>query len=162
VNAADVTAVVVTRGDVPIGGLVNHIADGGFGEILVWDNGAGLLRDGYWRDIHGQYRVVTNSLPDLGAFGRYAAISYASHPVIYTQDDDCLVHEAEIEKLLAAYKPGVVAALMPDRRDPYTDTVLLGWGALFDRDLPTRAFQRWTAAGHPIDTRSFQVVGADL
>jgi hypothetical protein len=84
---------------------------------------------------------------DLGVYGRYQAIERCARPVIYVQDDDCLVDDAAIALLLAAYEPGMIVANMPESRwDDYPDSCLVGWGAVFDRDLPDQAFIRFGAS----------------
>ncbi len=53
-----------------------------------------------------------------------------------------------VAALLAAYEPGRIVANMPARfRRRYTDSCLVGFGAVFDRDLPARAFDRFKRAG---------------
>lgn len=137
----DVTAVLVTRcaadGEEVAADLLDF-----FPVTYIWDN---------------------SELIDLGAFGRYAAIFLNSTgPVIYVQDDDCMVSDADKQRLIDNYEPGVITALMPPERTDYTDTVLIGWGAIFDRDLPYQAFSRWNAAGHDMCSQEFRVVGADF
>lgn len=105
-----ISAVLVTRGDV---GLSPILASLPFDDVVIWDNS----RRG-----------------DIGVFGRYLAMAEAKHPVIYTQDDDCIVDAAAV---VAEYQPGVVTANVPvDRRSFYNDGVtLIGWGSVFDRHL---------------------------
>lgn len=71
---------------------------------------------------------------DLRVFGRYAEIYPQEGQLVYTQDDDCAV---EIQQIVSAYEPGIVVCNMPlHRRAEYTDgTALVGWGAIFDRNL---------------------------
>lgn len=124
----DVTAVLVTRGDVDLAPIVETLP---YGEIVVWDNAA---------------RPV-----DYGVFGRYVAIAEATRPLIYFQDDDCLVacHDA----LLAAWEPGYVVGNAFDdaeRLRRYAGTTLLGWGSIFEADLPGRAFAEY-ARHYPLE-----------
>ena len=68
-------------------------------------------------------------------FERYLMVEFRTDATwIYTQDDDCNV---DYKSVLAAYEPGVVTCNMPlHRRAEYTDgTALVGWGAIFDRNL---------------------------
>lgn len=135
-----VTAVVVTRGDVPLEEVLASLI---FRDVIVWDNS----------------KLET----DWGAFGRYAAVhSFGTAPVIYVQDDDCVVKPADQLRLLEAYEAGVLTALMPAERVDYKDTVLVGWGALFDRHLPAAAFRRWQGAGTGAEDEEFRVVGCDF
>lgn len=114
------TACLVTRGDCDMTAIVESLP---YDEVIVWDNSSG---------------------PDLGIYGRYAAIAHARHDVIYTQDDDLLVtcHD----DLLAEYEPGVVYCNYPE---PW-DIPWVARGALFDRQLPGIAFARYLAV-HPMD-----------
>jgi hypothetical protein len=136
----DVTAVIVTRGDCDLTRILGTLI---FDKVCVWDN--------------------SKAVSDLGAYGRYQAIQDHVHtPLAYVQDDDCIVGQAEQLRLLDEWEPGVLSAMMPPERIDYHDTVLIGWGAIFDRDLPEMAFERWRQAGHPLDTPEFQIVGADF
>jgi hypothetical protein len=94
-----------------------------YDDIVVWDN---------------------SEREDLGIYGRYAAIAEAKHDVIYTQDDDLLVtcHD----QLAAAYEPGRVLCNDPQ---PW-DIPWVARGAIFDCDLPGRAFGRYLAR-YPFD-----------
>jgi hypothetical protein len=48
--------------------------------------------------------------------------------------------------LLAAYEPGKVVCNIPARfRQRYRDSGMVGFGAIFDRDLPREAFARFAA-----------------
>lgn len=132
----DVAAVLVTRGDVDLEPIKATLP---YGEIVVWDN---------------------SRREQAYAYGRYLAIAETQAPVIYFQDDDCLV--LDHERLLAEYEPGLITANMPLERTDYIDTVLLGWGSLFDRNLPEQAFSRWQAAGYEVESEEFQRIGADF
>ena len=79
---------------------------------------------------------------DLGIYGRYAAIEEAKHDLIYVQDDDLIVtcHD----ELMQAYEPGKVLCNYPE---PW-DIPWVARGAIFHRDLPWIAFERyWEAWG---------------
>jgi hypothetical protein len=115
-----VSAVLVTRGDVDMTPVVESLP---FDDVVVWDN---------------------SEQGDACVYGRYAAIYEAKHPVIYVQDDDCVLAPESIETLLAAYEPGKIVANMPERFRPhYPDSCLVGFGALFDRALPEASFKRF-------------------
>lgn len=121
IEAADVTACLVTRGDIDMTPILNSLE--GFGEVIVWDNSEG---------------------EDLAVLGRYRAMENAIHDVIYCQDDDCVLAPESIERLLATYAPGRLAANMPRRfREHYPDSCLVGFGAIFDIGLPEHAFERY-------------------
>lgn len=89
-----------------------------FDDIIVWNNA---------------------EREDLGIYGRYAAIDEAKHDVIVTQDDDLIV--TCWDQILSAYEPGVLTVNYPQ---PW-DIPWVARGAVFDRELPGRAFQRWDA-----------------
>ena len=124
-DASQVSAVLVTRGDVDMRPIIAALP---YGEIVVWDN--------------------SKRPHDAKVFGRYLGIAEAKNQVIYVQDDDCIVRYHDL--LLDAYEPGVVVGSMPYPAEQYADTTLLGWGALFDRELPQKAFDLW-ATVHPLD-----------
>jgi hypothetical protein len=117
-----VSAVLVTRGDVDLAPIVESLAE--FGEIVIWDNA---------REI------------DLAVYGRYAALDRCTHDVVFVQDDDVLLEPVSLHRLCLNYEPGVLVANMPERfrHDFYCDHCLVGFGGLFDRDLPPTAFGRF-------------------
>lgn len=77
-----------------------------------------------------------------GVWERYEAALTAKHPVVYTQDDDCVVDFAAVVR---EYEPGRVVCNMPEwKQREYGDGIaLVGWGAIFDRDLVGPAFARY-------------------
>jgi hypothetical protein len=114
----DISAVVVTRGDVDLSPILASLP---FDDIVVWDN---------------------SKRENLTVYGRYAAIAEARNDVIYVQDDDCLV--PGIAELARRYEDGKIVANMPESHwAAYPDSALLGFGALFHRDLPDQAFERY-------------------
>lgn len=152
----NVSACLVTRGDVDMQPVIDSIPQGW--EIVVWDNGEKMVTrsDGY-------AEVAT----DLSVYGRYAAIEYASHELIYVQDDDCAVSDpaaivGEWDRVALVQEsdpagPGEVewgnhvVCNMPQefRHDFYDDHALVGFGAAFHRDAPLRAFARWWGHDFP-------------
>lgn len=117
---SDVACVIPTRGNVPLEPVLGHLP---FDDVGVWDNSTG---------------------EDLGVYGRYEAIGKVQAPIIYTQDDDVVVPLRSIDELLAAYRPGHVVCNVPAAfRQRYQDSGLVGFGAIFDRDLPAKAFSRF-------------------
>lgn len=124
-DPAQVTAVLVTMGDVDLG-EITHTMPAAY-EIVVWNN--------------------ATRPADFKVFGRYIAIREATRPVIFFQDDDCVLTPEQHQAMLDAYEPGVVTGNMirddPVWRKRYHDTTLLGWGAIFDRRLPYDAFRLW-------------------
>lgn len=122
----DIAAVLVTRGDVNMQPILDSLP---YPEVVVWDNSKRPF--------------------DCKVFGRYLGILETTKPVIYVQDDDCIVPPHAHEAMRNAYGPGEIVANMPDSHRP-DEPPMLGWGALFDRDLPWQAFQKWCPE-HPID-----------
>lgn len=154
-----VSACLATRGNVDMRPLIDSLPREW--EIIVWDNGTGLAgRVAYSKDgspFVGGFRSGWAKVSDLGVYGRYAAIEYASHDVIYVQDDDVIVSDPEsIAAEWVAMQdcdqckvdhPGPIVANMPQefRHDGYTDSCLVGFGACFHRDAPARAFKSYWA-----------------
>lgn len=121
VTPDQVTAVLVTRGDVDLTAALETLP---FDDIRIWSNATGN---------------------DLAVFGRYAGLQNC-RPVVYVQDDDCVLPAASIADLLAAYEPGHVTCNMPQawRDQPFYERhALVGFGSVFDRDLPEQAFARY-------------------
>jgi hypothetical protein len=125
IDAADVAFVLVTRGDQDITAILDAQP---FGRHVVWNNVA--------RPFNAK------------VFGRYLACLETDAPVIAVSDDDCIVRCWD--QLLAHYRPGTVIANMTRDHRP-GEPPMLGWGALFDRELPWRAFDRWFRAGWEMD-----------
>ena len=98
-----VSAVLVTRGDVDLAPILASIDAAGIDDVLVYDNSK--------RGI------------DLQVYGRYAAINMAKHETIYTQDDDCI---APVAELLAAYDGQELLVNVPAGEKPW-----VAWGAVF-------------------------------
>lgn len=121
----DIAAVLVTRGDVDLQPILDSLP---YSEVVVWNNAERPF--------------------NCKVFGRYLGILETTKPVIYVQDDDCLVRCHD--QLRSFYEPGkIVANMVTEHREG--EPPMLGWGALFDRDLPWRAFERWFAAGWKLD-----------
>jgi hypothetical protein len=122
---SEVTAVLVTRGTSDISDVLESLED--FGQVVVWDN--------------------SKRPDDRKVYGRYFAMAEARFPVIYTQDDDCIVDAAA---LVAQYEAGVIVANSdPKHREVnaplYRNGIsLIGWGAIFDREL-AGVFSRYLA-----------------
>lgn len=110
-----ISACLVTRGDIDMAEILETLP---YDDVVVWDN---------------------SKRKDLGIYGRYAAIAEAKHDVIYTQDDDLTVtcHD----QLVRAYVPGRLLCNYPE---PW-DIPWVARGALFHRDLPMQAFDRYFA-----------------
>lgn len=130
----NVSAVIVTRGDCDLTPCFEPLAEAGITDIVVWDN--------------------STADRDLSVYGRYEAIGAAVGAAILVQDDDVILDAESVRSLIDAYVPGHVVCNMPQRfRDTgaYEDSALVGFGAIFDRDLPGAAFDRyfaWDAREH--------------
>lgn len=146
--AVNVSACLVTRGDVDMQPVIDSIPQGW--EIVIWDNGEGRVTrsDGYAEVAY-----------DLGVFGRYAAIEHATHDLVYVQDDDVIVSdplrladrwveeaEATAGGLLPSYIDHVVCNMPPEfRHDFYQRHALVGFGGCFDRSHAQDTFERFIA-----------------
>lgn len=141
IAANDVTAILVTRGDVDLSPILDSLV---FRNVVVWDN---------------------SRLCDRGVFGRYEAVECAITGVVYTQDDDCVVDPEVQLALLDAYEPGVLTVNMNPQHngDAMPLLALLGWGSVFDARSPERAFAQWERK-HAADMRSreFLTIGCDI
>lgn len=143
----NVSVVIPTRGDVDITPITESFPSGW--EVLVYDNGAGVCRTYSGR----KWGVVASDLPDLSVYARYAAIQYASHDLILTQDDDVIVSDPQAIVDALGRKSGypssatnsVVCNMPQEFRSHYPDSGLVGFGAAFHRDAPERAFARFVA-----------------
>lgn len=142
VDRGSVTAVLVTRGDVDLQPILDSLI---FPSVVVWDNSC--------RD-------------DLGAYGRYEAVrTLTETPLVYVQDDDCVVTPEAQAELCALYEIGYLLSNM----DPHHNgggmphLALPGWGAMFERSMVEVAFSRWRHA-HPDDYGSddFNRIGCDI
>ncbi len=117
----DVTAVIVTRGDVDLAPILKSLI---FPEVIIWDN-----------SVEG----------DEMTFGRVLGAQRATQPVIYSQDDDIIHSPTQQVQIMAQYEPGVLTGCMwPEWSDGarrqgivngYDDLVFPGSGSISDRDL---------------------------
>lgn len=142
-----VSAVLVTRGDVDLAPICQNLNV--FDEVVIWNNNplnnhapelaaraerAANVADVVWANTENR---------DLLVYGRYAALRACRNPIAYVQDDDCVLDSDAIAALVDAYQPGYVVCNMPIRfRLHYTDSALVGFGAVFDVGLPQAAFEQ--------------------
>lgn len=117
----NVSCVIPTRGNVDLTQVLESLP---FDDIVVYDN---------------SQRPI-----DLGIYARYAAIADAKHDVIVTQDDDVII--PCWDEILERYEPGT---LYCNYKEPW-DIPWVASGAIFDADLPFKAFDRYFA-GYPMD-----------
>ena len=128
VSIDDITAVIVTRGNVDLSPILASIPY----ETIVWND----LERG-----------------SQGCYGRYLAAREAPGRVIYFQDDDVLF--TAHDELRTAYTPGMIVCNMPS---PWYETcgydklrqALVGAGSLVDKGLWEPAVERYLAL-HPKD-----------
>lgn len=129
-NAADVTAVICTRGDVDLTPVLDSLI---FDSVVIWNNAMAPR--------------------DEMTYGRALAAASAEHAVCWSQDDD-IVHTPENQqRIIDQYTPGVLTGCMwPEWSDGarrqgiehgYDDLVFCGSGAVYDRDLPMRTAARY-------------------
>lgn len=160
-----VTAIIVTRGDVELRPVLETIP--AKWQTVIWNNGDHIVED--YQPNHGARNVFgvigETPVPDLSVYGRYAAIDYADGDLIYVQDDDVVVSEPEalVAKWVGTAKieggvpasgsdltnvvdgSHVVCNMPPEfRHEFYEDHALVGFGAVFHRDSPARAFAKFT------------------
>ncbi len=141
ISPDDVTACLVTRGDVDLQPILDNLI---FPLVVVWDNSRERL--------------------NLKAAGRLAAIRRATTSVIYSQDDDVLVPQETQEELVRSYTPGTLVANWAhgDNPDGLDDVAFTGAGAICDRALLLEAADRYLRH-HPADddflTESDFIVG---
>lgn len=129
----NVSACLVTRGDVDMNLITDSLIKAGIDEIIVYDN---------------------SKRQDLAVYGRYAAIAEARNTLIYTQDDDCILPPESIEEIVWTSDSGgdaygqLVCNMPPEfsAQPFYKDAALVGFGACFHRSLPETAFSRYTHA----------------
>ena len=114
VTPADVSAIVVTRGDIDIRPVLHNLCD--FDEVIVWDN---------------------SKRSDLSCYGRFAAIAEARNELIYVQDDDVLVPASYLVKRWEG-KREILA-----NKKPEEEWRFLGIGAIFPRDFVS-VFKNYT------------------
>jgi hypothetical protein len=140
VNPSDVTACLVTRGNVNMDPILDSLI---FPNVIVWNN---LERE------------------DARTYGRYLAAEEASTDVVYFQDDDTLVSPEKQQALLDLWEPGVYLSNMEDTRNrsEYPELIWPGWGSMCARNSYQDAFRTWLEHDGDLDDYWFQIVGADI
>jgi hypothetical protein len=152
----NVSAIIVTRGDVSLLPVMESLP--AEWEKIAWLNGSGLF---LWEEIvEGDFQPFVSNRTDLAVYGRYYAIEWATHDLIYVQDDDCIVSDPQriVDTWVRAtetdeiedstwWPDSLVVCNMPQefRHGFYTDHALVGFGAAFHRDAPRRAFDLYLA-----------------
>lgn len=155
----NISAVIVTRGNVDLTPVLNSLPPEW--EQVVWNNAGSF--DGEHPTVmrtpprsrtgRERARFTDLDLPDQKVFGRYLAIGHARGELIYVQDDDCIVSDphALVETWQQHAHHGhhaVVNMPEPWNSNPfYEQHALVGFGAVFHRDAPARAFRRAIVRG---------------
>lgn len=113
---------------------------------VVWNNGL----EEVWLQNQQDAAWTFQPVSDMGPHGRFAAIEYAAHDLVYVQDDDVIVSDSQqivdewLDLLHNFDRDDVVVANMPQEFRPhYPDSVMLGFGAAFKRDAPEKAFSQF-------------------
>lgn len=110
----NVSAVIVTRGDVDLGPCL-----------------AGIEAD-----------EITIVRGHMGVWERWEAVLSAKHRIVYTQDDDCVVDFTAVAAEYEPGK--IVCNMPGWKRPEYPDAIaLVGWGAVMDRALVGLAIGRY-------------------
>lgn len=120
----DVTAIVITRGDLP---------------DLMTERMDQFQRLGMSSIIYHSSDVM----------GRYTAAKHAKTDVVFFQDDDVALSDEEILKIIEHYKPGVLVSNMYDEwieAMHYEDLAMVGLGSVVDKGLWEDAFERYAEA----------------
>ncbi len=111
------TVVIPTRGDVDLSPVLDSLPPDW--PVIVWNN--------------------AERSTDLRVYGRYAALAEVTTEYVYTQDDDAI---CPAEDIVAAFTPAFDQdRIVLNERDGYTPWVAAG--AVFRRDLPAQALQRF-------------------
>ena len=136
-NPADVTACLVTRGNIDLRPILDTLI---FPNVVVWDNSVS---------------------PNCRTFGRYAAMIGAGEHC-YLQDDDVIVHPDAQWSLLNTHLPGQITTNYPEGLQPpiFDDLAFLGFGAIVDRSLVAPALAPFLNAH--LHEEGFQTVGCDI
>lgn len=170
-----VSAIIVTRGDVDLSEILASIPPEW--ERIVWNNGHRKVtvsnsQETWWSRAMGKAPAPSTShiQADLAVMGRYEAIKYALWDVVYVQDDDVLLSTDDMREMVRTFdehsapwcwrcpdpKPSpfvqwedfaVCNMPLEFRHDGYIEHSLVGFGAVFHRDAPAKAFGRFWNRG---------------
>lgn len=129
VDPGEVTACLVTRGDVDLQPIIDSLID--YRDVIVWDN---TVR------------------PDWKVAGRYWAALAADTDWVYWQDDDTIVPVETQERLLEESGSDDIVANWGhgDNPDGYDDLPLVCGGAIADKWSAWNCIARY-GAHHPLD-----------
>lgn len=130
-RASDVTACIVTRGDVDLAPILDSLI---FENVVVWDN---------------------SQRPDWKVAGRYMAALEADGTYVYFQDDDTIVPRSTQEVLVESVPSSDYCEIVAnwghgDNPDGYDDLPLVCGGAIASRRAMWDAIARY-GAEWPLD-----------
>lgn len=130
-DAVDVTACLVTRGDVDLDPILDTLI---FPEVIVWDN---------------------SERPDWKVAGRYLAALESDTELVYFQDDDTIVPEATQLELVESFDDAISAEIVAnwghgEDHAGYDDLPLVCGGAIARKSACWDAIIRY-GAEHPLD-----------
>lgn len=133
----EVSVAIVTRGNTDLRPVLDYLQP--FSDIVIWDNSVE---------------------EDQMTYGRVRALGRCRNDVIFSTDDDIVHPWPNLQRIVAAYQPGVLTGCMwPEWSDGaktqgiehgYDDLVFMGSGSVFDRDVPVKAAERYLAH-YPMD-----------
>lgn len=166
----NVSACLVTRGDVDMQPILDSLpADW---EVIVWDNGHGCVysRESYFAfadapdlAVYGRYAAIRHASHDLiyvadddvivsdpqaiaDAWVRYQGFGEGAAPCSCLHGNAISPGCPSCDWTSEDYKENVAVCNMPaEFRPHYPDSALVGFGAVFHRDAPDRAFERFFA-----------------
>ncbi len=118
---SDISAVIVTKGDHDLTPILESLP---FDDVVVWDN---------------------SKERDCKVYGRFAGIPKAQNRWIYVQDDDCIVPARELASRFIEGRSEILCNVQKSHSDFYRalGCTLIGWGAIFPREMVWSAFQRY-------------------
>lgn len=114
------TAVIVTRGDVPLGKILDSLPDEW--PVAIWNN--------------------SKQPEDLKVYGHFAALGEVETEYVYMQDDDALCPAAQ----LLAHWDETLHADKILLNEEEGQTPWISWGAIFHKNLPAPAIARYVDA----------------
>ena len=121
-----------------IGQIISHLRQYPFiDDILVWNNNREIHLEIEMEGVH-----VIQSDQNLVTYGRFLCAQQARHPIIFTQDDDCIVHNIpELYEAFLASPDRIAHGLKHPHLFANTENCfgkaqmsLVGWGAFFQKD----------------------------
>jgi hypothetical protein len=131
IDARNVTAVLITRGDQPE--MIRRITETLiFPKLMVWDNSV---------------------MPNRRIYSRFLAMLETGADVCYSQDDDCIVPPETQQALCDAYEPGMIVSNYGHGNDEggYGDLPLPCGGALYPVQESLRAIHDYMVEYGPVE-----------